>query len=144
MHLENAGFQLISHSEPQGHSIPDSDPEPDLRICSQLCSLNINLATGTSIITKCKNCISDEIQKSQFSLFWLFSVLSWKWSFEVRAATAVGRSVQLLQRFICSCQQQTFKPLTLLISRSWDMYLPDPAANLSFLPPKPLMKESNQ
>lgn len=52
VHLENAGFQLISHTELQGHSIADPDLELDFRICSQLRDHNIDLATNTSIITK--------------------------------------------------------------------------------------------
>lgn len=90
MHLENCRFQLISHFEPQGHSIPDRDPEPDFRICSQLCDLNINLAIGMSIITKCKNCIIGKIQNCSFpyisyslSFFesdFLRYVQSWVWA----------------------------------------------------------------
>ena len=34
MHLKNAGFQLISHTELQGRSIADPDLKPDFKICS--------------------------------------------------------------------------------------------------------------
>lgn len=34
VHLENTGFQLMSHTELQGRSIADPELETDFRICS--------------------------------------------------------------------------------------------------------------
>lgn len=120
--LENAGFQLISHTELQGRSIADPDLEPDFRICSQLCD-HIDLATNTSIITKIKKkkSITEEIIIMIIKSHFLILIISCPFLkvifFKVRALTGVDRSVQrILQCFILSCRLQKFHPLILLTS----------------------------